>query len=83
MLNRADVTEEELNLTCLTFVSAGMAPTVATLQWSIALLAQRPDIQATAFSAIQDYSGKDVVLGDEEDDQGCQYIVALVKECLR
>jgi 3-hydroxyphenylacetate 6-hydroxylase len=83
MLNRADVNEEELNLTCLTFVSAGMAPTVATLQWSVALLAQRPDIQAAAFKAIQDYCGKDMVLGDEEDDQGCQYIVALVKECLR
>lgn len=84
LLERDDVDEEELNLVCLTFISAGMAPTVATLQWSIAFLAQRPDIQAAAFSAIREHYGKDYKpLGDVDDDQGCQYIVALIKECLR
>ncbi len=83
LLQRADVDEEELNLTCLTFVSAGMAPTVATLQWSIALLAQRRDIQEVALRAIQDHCGKDMVLGYKDDDQSCPYIVALVRECLR
>lgn len=84
LLERDDVDEEELNLVCLTFISAGMAPTVASLQWSIALLAHRLDIQAAAFSAVQEHYGREYrPLGDIDDDQGCQYIVALIKECLR
>ena len=83
LLGREDVDQEELNLICLTFISAGMAPTVATLQWSLALLAKRPEIQATALRAIREHYGKDMPLGEVEDDQGCQYVVALVKECLR
>ena len=83
-LMRANVSEEVLNLICLTFISAGMAPTVATLQWSLAYLAQRPDIQAEAFQALQQhYGGSSGPLGDINDDQGCAYIVALAKECLR
>jgi 3-hydroxyphenylacetate 6-hydroxylase len=84
LLERGDVDEEELNLVCLTFISAGMAPTVGTLQWSLAFLAQRPDIQAAAFKSIQEhYENEYKVLGDIDDDQGCEYIVALIKECLR
>jgi 3-hydroxyphenylacetate 6-hydroxylase len=83
-LMRANVSEEELNLICLTFISAGMAPTVATLQWSLAYLARRPDIQAEAFHALQQHHGSSSApLGDINDDQGCAYIVALAKECLR
>ncbi len=84
LLERADVDEEELNLVCLTFISAGMAPTVASLQWSVAFLSQRPDIQATAFNSIREHYGDDYkALGDIDDDQGCAYITALIKECLR
>lgn len=83
LLNRPDVDEEELNLICLTFISAGMAPTVATLQWSLALLAKRPNIQEAALHAIQNHYQGNTVIGDVDDDQGCQYIVALAKECLR
>ena len=83
LLHRPDVDEEELNLICLTFISAGMAPTVATLQWSIALLARRPDIQQTALHAIREHYKDNAPFGDAGDDQGCQYIVALAKECLR
>jgi 3-hydroxyphenylacetate 6-hydroxylase len=84
LLGRDNVDEEELNLVCLTFISAGMAPTVATLQWSLAFLSQRPDIQATAFNSIREHYGGDyMALGDIDDDQGCAYIVALIKECLR
>jgi 3-hydroxyphenylacetate 6-hydroxylase len=83
LLHRPDVDEEELNLICLTFISAGMAPTVATLQWSIALLARRPDIQQTALHAIREHYKDNAPFGDADDNQGCQYIVALAKECLR
>jgi 3-hydroxyphenylacetate 6-hydroxylase len=83
LLGREDVNQEELNLICLTFISAGMAPTVATLQWSIALLAKRPDIQEATLRAIRHYYQDNPSLRDIEDDQGCQYVVALIKECLR
>lgn len=83
LLHRPDVDDEELNLICLTFISAGMAPTVATLQWSLALLARRLDIQQAALQAIQEHYKDNTVIGDVDDDQGCQYIVALAKECLR
>ncbi|CZR67154.1 uncharacterized protein PAC_17053 [Phialocephala subalpina] len=80
LLEREDVDDEELNLVCLTFISAGMAPIVATLQWSLALLAQRPDIQATACEALlNNYGDGEHMLGKVDDDQGCEYIVALVK----
>ncbi|OCL06090.1 cytochrome P450 [Glonium stellatum] len=83
LLSRPDVTEEELNLICLSFISAGMSPTSSTLDWSIAFLAQRPDIQEAAYQAISTHYNSDVVLGEAEDDQGCEYVVALAKECLR
>jgi 3-hydroxyphenylacetate 6-hydroxylase len=83
LLHRPDVDDEELNLICLTFISAGMAPTVVTLQWSLALLARRLDIQQAALQAIQEHYKDNTVIGDVDDDQGCQYIVALAKECLR
>jgi 3-hydroxyphenylacetate 6-hydroxylase len=86
LLDRADVEEDQVQLTCLTFVSAGMAPTSATLQWSIAMLAQRPDIQHAAYDTLRERYENDEALidrGTAHDDQSCDYIVALVKECLR
>jgi len=83
LLHQPDVDDEELKLICVTFISAGMAPIVATLQWSLALLARRPDIQQAALHAIREHYQRDTVMGDADDDQGCQYIVALAKECLR
>jgi 3-hydroxyphenylacetate 6-hydroxylase len=83
LLHQPDVDEEELNLICLTFISAGMAPAVATLQWCIALLSRRPDIQQKALQAIREHYKDNAPFGDPNDDQGCQYVVALAKECLR
>jgi 3-hydroxyphenylacetate 6-hydroxylase len=85
-LDRANVDEDQVQLTCLTFVSAGMAPTSATLQWSIAMLAQRPDVQQAAYDALRERYEKDEklrALGTAHDDQSCEYIVALARECLR
>jgi 3-hydroxyphenylacetate 6-hydroxylase len=86
LLDQPDIDSKQVQLTCLTFVSAGMAPTSATLQWSIAMLAHRPDIQLAAFNALQDHYRQDEALaqmGTAYDDQTCVYIVALVKEFLR
>jgi 3-hydroxyphenylacetate 6-hydroxylase len=82
-LLKAKVSAEELNMVCMTFISAGMAPTVATLYWSLAFLAQRPDIQSEAMVAIAAHWESHPPEHDLEDNARCGYIVALVKECLR
>jgi 3-hydroxyphenylacetate 6-hydroxylase len=84
LLEPEDVDEEELGLVHLAFLYVGIAPAVATLQWSIDFLAQRPDIQVATLHAIQTHCGNDCkVLRDIDDDQGCTYMVALTKECLQ
>jgi 3-hydroxyphenylacetate 6-hydroxylase len=61
-----------------------LVQTVTTLlQWSVALLAQRPDIQQKAWKAIEEFYSVDQPLCDALDDQKCSYVVALVRECLR
>ena len=82
-LLRNEVEEPEVNLVCLSFLSAGMAPTVCTLQWTLALLSQRPDIQKQAYQELTKHYAAPPALGSENDDGGCAYIVALIKECLR
>ncbi|CRG89251.1 3-hydroxyphenylacetate 6-hydroxylase [Talaromyces islandicus] len=64
-------------------LSGGLDTITTLVAWSVALLAQRPDIQDTALKAIQKTYGTDEPLCDAEDDQQCEYIVALVRECLR
>jgi 3-hydroxyphenylacetate 6-hydroxylase len=51
--------------------------------WSIALLAQRPDVQDKALSDIAQYYPTGEPLCDADDDHKCEYIGALVKELLR
>ncbi len=72
--------EEELTSISLTMLSGGLDTITTLVAWSIALLVQRPDIQKTALSAIQEYFGTDAPLCDALDDQKCPYIVALVRE---
>jgi 3-hydroxyphenylacetate 6-hydroxylase len=75
--------KEELTSISLTMLSGGLDTITTLLQWSIALLASRPDIQAEAVRAIREHFSEQQPLCDAEDDQKCQYIVALVRECLR
>lgn len=51
--------------------------------WSIALLAERPDIQETGLTEIRKVYPPNQPLCDANDDQSIPYIVALVKELLR
>ncbi|KAG9229955.1 cytochrome P450 [Amylocarpus encephaloides] len=81
--SEAKLNEEELTSISLTMLSGGLDTITTLVAWSIALLVQRPDIQQTALSAIQEYFGTDTPLCDPLDDQKCPYIVALVRECLR
>lgn len=79
----AKLNKEELTSISLTMLSGGLDTVTAFAQWSIAMLAQRPDIQDKAIAAIGEYYTEDNPLCDADDDQKCAYIVALVRECLR
>ena len=77
----AKLNTEELTSISLTMLSGGLDTLTTLVAWIIALLAQRPDIQDKALSEIARSTSK--TLCDAEDDQSCEYIVVMVKECLR
>lgn len=79
----AALNKEELTSISLTMLSGGLDTITTLVQWSVALLAQRPDIQKKAISEIRKYYTDAEPLCDAFDDQKCGYIVALVRECLR
>lgn len=74
---------EELTSISLTMLSGGLDTITTLLQWSIILLANRPDIQKKAWEEIGTLFPADQPLCDALDDQKCPYVVALVRECLR
>jgi len=79
----AKLNNEELTSISLTMLSGGLDTITTLLQWSIALLAQRPDIQKKAWKEISEFYSVNAPLCDALDDQKCQYVVALARECLR
>ena len=80
----AKLNKEELTSISLTMLSGGLDTVTTLMQWSIALLGQRPDIQDEAIKAIRRmYNNDEEIMCDPEDDMKCEYIMALVKECLR
>ncbi|KAH8698701.1 cytochrome P450 [Talaromyces proteolyticus] len=83
MDKEAKLNKEELTSISLTMLSGGLDTITTLVAWSLALLAQRPDIQDTALEAIKATYGTNKPLCDALDDQQCQYVVALVRECLR
>jgi 3-hydroxyphenylacetate 6-hydroxylase len=79
----AALNKEELTSISLTMLSGGLDTITTLVQWSVALLAQRKDIQNKAVDEIRKLYTEKQPLGDADDDQRCEYINALVKECLR
>jgi 3-hydroxyphenylacetate 6-hydroxylase len=79
----AALNKEELTSISLTMLSGGLDTITTLVQWSVANLAQRPDVQKKAISEIQKFYSDEEPLADAYDDQKCAYIVALVRECLR
>lgn len=79
----AKLNNEELTSISLTMLSGGLDTITTILQWSVALLAQRPEIQQKAWSEIGKLYPDNKPLCDPNDDHKCPYIVALVRECLR
>ena len=80
----AKLNKEELTSISLTMLSGGLDTVTTLMQWSIALLGQRPDIQDKAIKAIRTmYNNDEDIMCDPDDDMKCEYVMALVKECLR
>lgn len=77
--------KEELTSISLTMLSGGLDTLTTLMAWSVALLSQRSDIQDKAAEAIRQYQAGPgpQSLCSASDDQGCAYIAALVRECLR
>ncbi|KAF2083276.1 cytochrome P450 [Saccharata proteae CBS 121410] len=79
----ANLNKEELTSISLTMLSGGLDTITTLVQWSVALIAQRPDIQEKAVEEIRKVYPADKPLADAEDDGKVGYIAALVRECLR
>ncbi|KAI4727028.1 cytochrome P450 [Aureobasidium sp. EXF-10728] len=79
----AKLNKEELTSISLTMLSGGLDTVTTLVAWSIALLGQRPDIQEKAVQEIRKLFSEDEMLCAPEDDMKCEYVMALVKECLR
>lgn len=79
----ANLNNAELTSISLTMLSGGLDTITTLLQWSIAFLAQHPEIQQKAWSEIAEFYSIDEPLCAPQDDQKCKYVAALVRECLR
>ncbi|OMP86166.1 Cytochrome P450 1A1 [Diplodia seriata] len=80
----ASLNKEELTSISLTMLSGGLDTITTLVQWSVGLLAQRPDIQRKALDAIRTVYPADAdPLCDAQDDGRVEYVAALVRECLR
>ncbi|KAK5949553.1 hypothetical protein OHC33_009360 [Knufia fluminis] len=81
----AKLNKEELTSISLTMLSGGLDTLTTLVAWSMALLAEHPEIQAKALHEIRAVYPATVqgILCDSNDDQSIPYIVALIKEFLR
>ncbi|RSL54821.1 3-hydroxyphenylacetate 6-hydroxylase [Fusarium duplospermum] len=83
MDKEAKLNKDELTSISLTMLSGGLDTITTQVAWSIAYFAQHPEIQEKAKTEIEKFYATNQPMCDEDDDQKCQYIVALVRECLR
>lgn len=79
----AKVSEEEVRSISLSMLSAGFETVSANVAWSLGFFAAHPEIQDKAYREISKLYGDDQPLCDPHEDMKCDYVVALVKECLR
>ncbi|KAK2055998.1 cytochrome P450 [Colletotrichum caudatum] len=79
----ARLSKAELTSISLTMLSGGLDTLTTQVAWFVAMLARRQDVQDKAVAAIRDFCGERRPMCDAKDDQGCKYVVALVKESLR
>ena len=83
MDEEAKLSEKELSSINVTILAAGLDTMNSAVAWGIAMLACRRDIQERAVQAIREIYSLEEPLCDVNDDQSCQYLVAMIKEILR
>lgn len=84
ILNKeSPLNKEELTSISLTMLSGGLDTVTTQVAWFCAFLSQNPDIQEKAVAEIRKHYGNEDPMCDENDDQTCKYMVALVRESLR
>ncbi|KAG6368293.1 hypothetical protein INS49_002498 [Diaporthe citri] len=79
----AKVSEEEVRSISLSMLSAGFETVGATVAWSLGFFSAHPEIQDKAYREISKMYGEEQPLCDAQEDTKCEYVAALVKECLR
>lgn len=77
------VSEEEVRSISLSMLSAGFETVGATVAWSLGFFSAHPEVQDKAHREIRKIYGEDRPLCDPREDMKCEYVAALVKECLR
>lgn len=77
------LSREELTSVSISIIQGGNDTVSGTLDWSIAFLAQNPDIQDRALAEIREHYSEDDNLGPATGDKNLPYLSALVRECLR
>ena len=83
MDEEAKLTDLELMSLNLTLLAAGLDTMNSAVNWGIAMIAMRPDVQAKAIAAIRETYSDNQPLCDSGDQQTCQYLVIMIKEILR
>ncbi|PHH62121.1 hypothetical protein CDD81_7552 [Ophiocordyceps australis] len=83
MDKEAKLNKAELTSISLTMLSGGLDTVTTQVAWFVAYLSQHPEIQEKAIKEIREYFGEKEPMCDVNDDQKCQYVVALVRESLR
>ncbi|KAI5862973.1 cytochrome P450 [Durotheca rogersii] len=78
-----ELNETELQAISVSMLSGGFETISTTVQWSMALLAQHPEIQDKAYDEIKKFQGSKGMWCDATDDQNCSYILGIAKEALR
>ncbi|KAK2593075.1 hypothetical protein QQS21_009205 [Conoideocrella luteorostrata] len=79
----AKLSKAELTSISLTMLSGGLDTVTTQVAWFVAFLSQHQDIQDKAVAEIRKFYDEAQPMCDENDDQKCAYVVALVKESLR
>lgn len=79
----AKLNKDELTSISLTMLSGGLDTVTTQVAWFVALLSEHPEVQKKAIVEIRKHYTEEEPMCDENDDQKCAYIVALVREALR
>ena len=83
MDKEAKLSKDELTSISLTMLSGGLDTVTTLVAWFVAYLSQHPEIQEKAVAEIGKTFSQKEPMCDVNDDQKCEYVVALVKESLR